>query len=97
MNITLSPEVERRVEELVERGAYPTADALVEDALGSFLDIENEEDLDAVRQRIAVAEAEIDRGEFEEYDAESIQRLVADVQKRGRSRLKELAQTRPKG
>jgi Arc/MetJ-type ribon-helix-helix transcriptional regulator len=65
MNITLSPEVERRVEELVQRGTYPSANALVEDALGSFLDIESQEDLVAILQRLVVAEAEIDRGEFE--------------------------------
>jgi Arc/MetJ-type ribon-helix-helix transcriptional regulator len=97
MNITLSPNTERRIGELVERGAYPNANALIEDALGSFLDIESQEDLDAIRQRLALAEAEINRGEFEEYDAENVQELATDVQLRGRKRLKELAETKPKG
>ena len=96
MNITLSPEVERRVEELVQRGTYPSANALVEDALGAFLDIEGQEDLDSLRQRLAVAEAEIDRGEFVEYGAENVQELVKDIQVRGLRRLKQLNATKSK-
>lgn len=97
MNITLSPDVEKRVQEVVKRGAYPSADALVEDALGSFLDVEAEEDLQAVRQRLAVSEAEIDRGEFEEYDADRVQDLAKDIQRRGQKRLNEPRKTSSKG
>ena len=35
--MTLSPDIEKRLEELVERGEYPSADAMVNDTLGSFL------------------------------------------------------------
>ena len=97
MNIILSPDVEKRIGELVERGAYPSAEALVQEALGSFLDVESEEDLDALRRRLAASEAEVDRGEFEEYDSERIQELAKDVHARGRKRLAELRKTRPKG
>jgi Arc/MetJ-type ribon-helix-helix transcriptional regulator len=96
MNITLSRELERRVQELVARGAYPSADALVQDALDSFLDVESQEDLESVRRRLAWAEAEIDRGEFVEYDAENIQALAKDVHVRGLKRLSELDATKPK-
>jgi Arc/MetJ-type ribon-helix-helix transcriptional regulator len=41
MDVTLSPDVEKRIQELVHRGAYPSADALVREALGAFLDIES--------------------------------------------------------
>jgi Arc/MetJ-type ribon-helix-helix transcriptional regulator len=87
MNVTLSGDLEKRVEELVSRGAYPSADALVQDAVGSFLDVEGEEDLESVRRRLAAAEAEIDRGEFVEYDAENIGELVGEVQARGQKKL----------
>lgn len=97
MNITLSTDVEKRIEELVQGGAYPSAEAVVQDALGSFLDVEREEDLEAVCSRLAVAEAEIDRGEFVEYDAGNVEELAKDVQARGRKRLDELRTTKPKG
>jgi Arc/MetJ-type ribon-helix-helix transcriptional regulator len=44
MNVTLSAKLERRVRELIERGEYPSADALVEQALHSFLESEEGED-----------------------------------------------------
>ena len=97
MNVNVSGDVERRIEELVEGGAYPSADAVVLDALGSFLDVEREEDLEAVRRRLAIAEAEIDRGEFVEYDAGNVGELANDVHARGRKRLDELRKTKPKG
>ncbi|HUI40494.1 MAG TPA: hypothetical protein VL523_00850 [Terriglobia bacterium] len=97
MNITLSSSIEKRVEELVERGAYPSADAVVEEALGSFLDVEGEEDLQAVRARLATSEEEIDRGEFEEYDAADLQNLARDVHSRGQKRLAEPRTTGTKG
>jgi Arc/MetJ-type ribon-helix-helix transcriptional regulator len=87
MNVTLSGDLEKRVEELVARGAYPSADALVQDALSSFLDVESEEDLESVRRRLAVAEAEIDRGEFVEYEARNLKELLSEIQARGRKRL----------
>ena len=97
MNITLSPDVEKRIEELVQRGAYSSADALVREALGSFLDIESGEDLDAVRRRLATSEAEIDRGEVEEYDGEGVRELARRVHSRGKRRLAELRKASPNG
>ena len=87
MNVTVSGDLEKRVEELVARGAYPSADALVQVALGSFLDVESEEDLESVRRRLAVAEAEIDRGEFAEYEAGNLKELESEIQARGRETL----------
>lgn len=37
MTLTLSPELERRVEALIAQGAYPNADALVAEALESLM------------------------------------------------------------
>lgn len=97
MNVTLSADVEKRIEDLVQRGAYPSADALVQEALGSFLDVESEEDLESVRRRITAAEAEIDRGEFMSYDAGNIAELANDINARGQKRLDELRKTNPNG
>ena len=90
MNITLSPDVEKRIQEFVERGDYPSADALVEEAVGSYLDFECEEDLESIRRRIEVSEEEINRGDFVEYDSGTIQDLARDVHARGKKQLSEL-------
>jgi len=95
LNITLNPDIEKRIEELVERGVYPSADAVVNDALGSFLDFDSEEDLDHIRRRIAIAEAEIDRGEFVEYDVERVRDLGKDVHARGLERVRKLSRSAP--
>ena len=95
MNITVNPDIEKRIEELVERGEYPSADAVVNDALGSFLDFDSEEDLDHIRRRIAIAEAEIDRGEFVECEVESVHDLARDVHRRGLEKLKKLSRSGP--
>ena len=54
MNITITPELEKRVAEEVERGDVGTADALVEQALTFYLNY---------------AESEMDAGEFRETKA----------------------------
>ena len=68
MDVIISnPELERVVTELVERGAFRSASALVEQALTEFL-YEPEpltpEDVEA----IAEADAEFERGEYVEWD-----------------------------
>jgi len=42
---------------------------------------------DELRAQIAAAEAEIDRGEYVEYDADTIHSLAKDVHARGLERL----------
>ena len=42
---------------------------------------------EAVRARVEAAEAEIDRGEYVEYDGDAIHGLAKDVQERGLKRL----------
>jgi Arc/MetJ-type ribon-helix-helix transcriptional regulator len=50
MNVTLSPRLQKRIRELIERGEYRSADALVEQALDSFLDSEEAEDTRVVSE-----------------------------------------------
>ena len=97
MNINLSPELEKRVQRLVERGDYPSADALVREAVDSFLEIEDEEVLEEVRRRLQASDEEIDRGEFLEYDEHTIKNLAKDVHERGVKRLAQLRTSGPRG
>jgi len=89
MNITLAPELEKLVREKVERGEYDSADAFVGEAVQRLIDEDKEENAqrDELRARVEAAEAEIDRGEYVEYDENTIHELAKDVHERGLKRL----------
>src|ERR1700747_1741281 len=89
MTITLNPELEKAVRDKVERGEYESADALVAEAGRLLVVQESEEDAygDEIRARIEAAEAEIDRGDYVEYDADKINELARDVHERGQKKL----------
>jgi Arc/MetJ-type ribon-helix-helix transcriptional regulator len=67
MNISLSPELQKRIAEKVERGDVGTADALVEQALNFYLDYEgselDEEDFRDANAAIGEALKQAKRGE----------------------------------
>ena len=96
MNITLNRELERLVQEKVARGEYDTADDVVAEAVRRLIDEEQEDDadLDEIRAHIDAAEAEIDRGDYVEYDERTSRELAKDVHDRG---LKRLAEERKPG
>ena len=95
MTITLTPELEKLVKEKIAGGEYDSADAFVSEAVQRLVDEEKEEDAhrDEILVRIQAAEAEIDRGDYREYDEETIHELAQDVHERG---LKKLATERGK-
>jgi predicted transcriptional regulator len=67
MNITLSPDLQKRIAKKVERGDVGTADALVEQALNFYLDYEgselDEEDFRDANAAIGEALKQAKRGE----------------------------------
>jgi len=67
MNFTLSPHLQKRIAEKVERGDVRTADALVEDALNFYLDYEegemDEQEFRATKAAIDEALEQGERGE----------------------------------
>jgi putative addiction module CopG family antidote len=95
MTITLTPELEKLVQEKVDRGEYDSVDAFVGEAVKRLIEEEKEEDAngDEIRARIQAAEAEVGRGEYVEYDEHKIHELARDVHERG---LKKLAFERGK-
>jgi Arc/MetJ-type ribon-helix-helix transcriptional regulator len=89
MTIILSPEVGKLVQDRVRCGDYDSPDALVGAAVRRLIEEDREEDShrEAVRTRVEAAEAEIDRGEYVEYDGETVHGLAEDVWERGLKRL----------
>jgi Arc/MetJ-type ribon-helix-helix transcriptional regulator len=89
MNISLAPELEKAVGEKIRRGQYPSANALVHEAVERLVEADAEEHAhrNEIRRRIAVSDAEIDRGEFTEYDERTLADLPRQVRERGMKRL----------
>ena len=64
MNLTLSPEIERRIVEQVRLGRFPTPDAVVEAAIIELTETPIDASLDAADvAALDEAEAQIERGE----------------------------------
>jgi antitoxin ParD1/3/4 len=89
MTITLTPELEELVRTKVARGEYESADRFVREAVQRMLDEESKEDADhgQVRARIETADAEIDRGEYVEFDETTLHELAKGIRDRGLRRL----------
>lgn len=68
MTISLSPELQRFVEEQVRSGRFVTADAAVAEAVRQMK--EREEKLVSLRQQIQVGLDELDHGQGEPWDVE---------------------------
>ena len=83
MSVSLTPELERLVNEKVESGLYHTASEVVQEALGLL----KERDHAREQLRAAVQEGfdQLSRGEGRAYDKISGQRLAEQIKSRGRA------------
>jgi antitoxin ParD1/3/4 len=87
MNVSLTPELERLVEEKVKTGRYQTASEVVREGLRLL----NERDkrFATLRSDLRAGFEAIDRGEFEEHDARTTKQLAQEIKRCGRQRLGE--------
>lgn len=90
MEVTLTPELEKLIEDHVTSGRYPSAGEVVRDALRLFMRDPEPVALEALRREIRAGIEELDRGDFTEYDEDSIKDLAHDVKTRGLARLRAL-------
>jgi antitoxin ParD1/3/4 len=84
MNVSLTPELERMVNDRVRSGMYQTASEVVREALRILKERDGQ---GALRREVQEGFAQIDRGEYEEFDENTIKDLVADIASRGKKRL----------
>ena len=85
MNVSLTPELERLINDKVDAGSYQTASEVVRDAL-RLLKL-RDEGLVQLRRDIQAGFDQIERGEFAEYGSRSTAKLASQVKARGRKRL----------
>ena len=85
MNVSLTPELERLINDKVETGSYQTASEVVREALRLLK--QRDEGLVRLRNDVQDGFDQIARGEYSEYDRKSTPRLAARVKARGKKRL----------
>jgi len=85
VNVSLTPELERLINDKVENGSYQTASEVVREALRLLK--HRDEGLVQLRREIQAGLDRAGRGEYAEYDRQSASKLGARVKARGRKHL----------
>ena len=93
MNISLTPELEKLVNEKVASGLYISASEVVRDGLRLLRERDEikQSQLRELRRDLAAGARQIKQGNYKEYSSGA--ELVDDIQKRGKKRI----DSRPKG
>jgi antitoxin ParD1/3/4 len=92
MNVSLTPELERLVNRKVSSGMYQTASEVVRDAL-RLLKEKDERKAADLRNDLRRAVAQVERGEYAEYDERGLRTLGRKVKAEGRLRLRGAGRT----
>lgn len=96
MNVTLNPELEETIRLKVQRGDYKDTTSLIEEAVHRLVQEEQEEEIHQVRQRLAQADAEIDRGECLTITVDTLQNFAQNIHQRGLKKLTDRPKSDPR-
>jgi antitoxin ParD1/3/4 len=83
VNVSLTPELERLINDKVETGMYQTASEVVREGLRLLKDRDDRQ----LRADIRAGFEAVDRGEYTDYTASSIKNLAAEVKAAGRQHV----------
>jgi antitoxin ParD1/3/4 len=92
MEVALTKDLEELIAEQVASGRYPSPGEVVRDALRLFQEqlLLRERKLEALRRDVQIGLQDLEDGEYDEYDAEDMQSLAAEIKARGMERLRAL-------
>lgn len=80
MSVTLTPQIEDQIRQLVESGAYPNANAVIQDALGLLK--QRRDRFETLRAKIRVGLDQLDRGEGIPLTPELLDEIDREVDER---------------
>jgi antitoxin ParD1/3/4 len=89
MNVSLTPELEKLVNDRVRTGLYQTASEVVREALRLLK--QRDEDHAALNADVRAGLLQLERGEGRAMDAASTRALATAIKKRGRARRNDAA------
>src|SRR5262249_46124446 len=87
MNVSLTPELEKLVQEKVASGLYQTASEVVREGLRLLK--ERDDRQTSLREAIREGLTQLETGKYQEYTADTLADLAQAVKDRGRQRLAE--------
>ena len=87
MNVSLTPELEKLVQEKVASGLYQTASEVVREGLRLLK--ERDDRQTSLREAIQEGLTQLEIGKYQEYTADTLADLAQAVKDRGRQRLAE--------
>ncbi len=87
MNISLTPELERLVNDKVSTGFYQIASEVVREGLRLLR--ERDQRMEALRRDVGAGFEAVERGEFTDFDESNVKELASRVLARGRKWLAE--------
>jgi antitoxin ParD1/3/4 len=85
MNVSLTPELEKLVQEKVTSGLYQTASEVIREALRLLK--ERDDQHAALRGQIQRGLTQLDQGAYREYTDDTLPELGHEIKQRGRQRL----------
>jgi Arc/MetJ-type ribon-helix-helix transcriptional regulator len=92
MNASLTPKSVQLINERLQRGFYKTAAEVIEDALEALIEREN---FQAIRTELDHADEQLARGDYTEYDENTIHELAERIKIRGQAVLAEEHKSSP--
>ena len=89
MNLALTPDLQKLIDDELESGIYESPGEVVRDALRLLKERSEyrRQRIEALRRDAQVGLDQLARGESSEYDADQMSRLADEIQSRGRDRL----------
>jgi antitoxin ParD1/3/4 len=91
VNVSLTPELESLVDAKVKTGMYQTASEVIREGLRLLK--ERDECQARLRADVRAGFAEVERGNYFEYDERTTPNLLRDIKARGRRRLARIKKT----
>ena len=87
MNVSLTPELEKLVQEKVASGLYQTASEVIREGLRLLKERDDRQTY--LREAIQEGLTQLETGKYQEYTADTLADLAQAVKDRGRQRLAE--------
>jgi len=85
MNVSLTPELEKLVNQKVKTGMYQTASEVIREGLRLLN--ERDQRVEGLRRDIAAGFAAVEEGEFNDYSVDGIRALGERIKRRGLKRI----------
>lgn len=91
MDISLTPELEKLVQEKIASGLYESANEVIHESLLLLQERDKirEFRLRELKKEIHKGIDQLEQGEYNVYDSESLKSLVEDIKQRGRNKRAE--------